>query len=112
MACLCTPTPPSRTTSMRSSPEPSLPSARHYAFNCAVTAGEMAPTADCTEANWHRTMLTNVKGVWLCLRAEIAQMLIKRGRSGTSPRPARCVAPLLPDTVVAGESPRGRPPPA
>jgi NAD(P)-dependent dehydrogenase (short-subunit alcohol dehydrogenase family) len=50
-----------------------------YAFNCAATAGEMAPTADCTEANWDRTVLTNLKGVWLCLKAEIAHMLANGG---------------------------------
>ena len=53
----------------------------HHAFNCAGIAGEIAPTADCDEANWDRTIAINLKGMWLCLRAEIQQMLAGGGGS-------------------------------
>jgi NAD(P)-dependent dehydrogenase (short-subunit alcohol dehydrogenase family) len=55
--------------------------ALHHAFNCAGIAGELAPTADCEEANWDRTIAVNLKGIWLCLRAEIKQMLAGGGGS-------------------------------
>lgn len=45
------------------------------AFNNAGIEGITALTADCTEENWDRTLATNLKGVWLCLRAELKQML-------------------------------------
>lgn len=35
-------------------------------------------TVDCTEANWDRTLAINVKGVWLCLKHELARMLPAR----------------------------------
>ena len=46
-----------------------------FAFNNAGVEGETAPTAECTEANWDRVMSINLKGVWLCMRAEIPRML-------------------------------------
>jgi NAD(P)-dependent dehydrogenase (short-subunit alcohol dehydrogenase family) len=49
------------------------------AFNNAGTEGELAPTAECTEENWDRTIAVNLKGVWLCLKYEIRQMLRQRG---------------------------------
>lgn len=51
------------------------------AFNNAGLAGKIAPTAECTEENWDETITTNLKGVWLCMKHEIQQML-KQG-SGT-----------------------------
>ena len=39
----------------------------------------MAATADCAEANWDRTIAINLKGVWLCMRYEIPQMLQQGG---------------------------------
>jgi NAD(P)-dependent dehydrogenase (short-subunit alcohol dehydrogenase family) len=53
----------------------------HHAFNCARVVGELAPTADCDEASWDRTIAINLKGMWLCLRAEIKQMLAGGGGS-------------------------------
>ena len=41
------------------------------AHNNAGIEGDMAPTADCTEANWDRTIAINLKGVWLCMKYEI-----------------------------------------
>ena len=49
------------------------------AHNNAGIEGDMAPTADCTEANWDRTIAINLKGVWLCMKCEIPQMLEQGG---------------------------------
>jgi NAD(P)-dependent dehydrogenase (short-subunit alcohol dehydrogenase family) len=48
------------------------------AFNNAGIEGEMAPTAECSEENWDRTIAINLKGVWLCMKHEIPQMLKQR----------------------------------
>jgi NAD(P)-dependent dehydrogenase (short-subunit alcohol dehydrogenase family) len=45
------------------------------AFNNAGITGEMAPTADCTEENWHRTISVNLTAVWYSMKQEIRQML-------------------------------------
>ncbi len=49
------------------------------AFNNAGIEGTMAPTADCTEENFDRTIAVNLKGTFLCMKHEIPEML-KRGR--------------------------------
>jgi len=46
-----------------------------YAHNNAGIEGEGAPTADCTEENWDRIININLKGVWLCMKYAIPQML-------------------------------------
>lgn len=46
-----------------------------YAHNNAGIEGEGALTADCTEENWDRIISINLKGVWLCMKYEIPQML-------------------------------------
>jgi NAD(P)-dependent dehydrogenase (short-subunit alcohol dehydrogenase family) len=50
-----------------------------FACNNAGIEGEAAPTADCTEENWDRVLSINLKGVWLCLKHEIRQMLKQGG---------------------------------
>jgi NAD(P)-dependent dehydrogenase (short-subunit alcohol dehydrogenase family) len=45
------------------------------AFNNAGIEGESAPTAECTEENWDRTLGINLKGAWLCMKEEIPAML-------------------------------------
>ncbi len=50
-----------------------------YAFNNAGIEGTPAPTAECTEDNWNRIIDINLKGVWLCMKHEIAQMLKQGG---------------------------------
>ncbi len=50
------------------------------AFNNAGIEGEFAPTLECSEENFDRTVAVNLKGVWLCMRAEMKQML--RQKSG------------------------------
>ncbi|MGZ8286198.1 MAG: glucose 1-dehydrogenase [Allosphingosinicella sp.] len=49
------------------------------AFNNAGIEGEQVSTAECTAANFDRVIATNLRGVWLCMRAEIKQMLKQRG---------------------------------
>jgi len=49
------------------------------AFNNAGIEGAMAATAECTEENWDRTINVNLKGVWLCMKYEIPQMLKQGG---------------------------------
>ena len=45
------------------------------AFNNAGIEGAFAATADCTEENWDRVVAVDLKGVWLCMKYEIQQML-------------------------------------
>jgi NAD(P)-dependent dehydrogenase (short-subunit alcohol dehydrogenase family) len=52
-----------------------------YAFNNAGTEGNWVPLVEQTEDDWDRTIDTNLKGTWLCLRSEIRQMT-KQGRGG------------------------------
>jgi len=49
------------------------------AHNNAGIEGKQAPTADCTEETWDRTIAINLKGVWLCMKFEIPQMLKQGG---------------------------------
>jgi len=51
------------------------------AVNNAGIEGTMAPTAECSEANWDRTIAVNLKGTWLCMRHEIPAMLKRGGGS-------------------------------
>ncbi|HKN01846.1 MAG TPA: SDR family oxidoreductase [Candidatus Binataceae bacterium] len=45
------------------------------AFNNAGIAGTQRKTADYSEEEWDRIMAVNLKGVWLCMRAEIRQFI-------------------------------------
>ena len=49
------------------------------AYNNAGIAGRTARVADDTEENWERILSSNLKGVWLCLKYEIAHMLKQGG---------------------------------
>lgn len=49
------------------------------ACNNAGIAGTMAWVVNCTEENWDRTILINLKAVWLCMKYEIPQMLKQGG---------------------------------
>jgi NAD(P)-dependent dehydrogenase (short-subunit alcohol dehydrogenase family) len=51
------------------------------AFNNAGTEGVWVPLIKQTEEDWDRTIDINLKGVWLCLKYEILQML-KQGGGG------------------------------
>jgi len=45
------------------------------AVNNAGIQGELASTADCSEENWDRIVDTNLKGVFLCMKYELREML-------------------------------------
>jgi NAD(P)-dependent dehydrogenase (short-subunit alcohol dehydrogenase family) len=49
------------------------------AFNNAGIEGEGGETHVCSEENWNRVISVNLTGVWLCMKAEIAQMLKQGG---------------------------------
>ena len=51
------------------------------AFNNAGIEGAFAPIVRQSEEDWDRTIATNLKGLWLCLKYEIRQML-KQGGGG------------------------------
>ena len=51
------------------------------AFNNAGIEGNWVPIAEQSEEDWDRTIDINLKGVWLCLKYEIQQML-KQGGGG------------------------------
>ena len=51
------------------------------AFNNAGIEGNWIPIAEQSEEDWNCTIDINVKGVWLCLKYEIQQML-KQGNGG------------------------------
>jgi len=51
------------------------------AFNNAGIEGVWAPIIRQSEEDWDRTIEINLKGVWLCLKYQIRQML-KQGRGG------------------------------
>ena len=49
------------------------------AFNNAGIEGRMATTVETTEENFDRTIAINLKGVWLCMKYELPQMLKQGG---------------------------------
>jgi NAD(P)-dependent dehydrogenase (short-subunit alcohol dehydrogenase family) len=51
------------------------------AFNNAGISSSMATTAECSEENFDRTIAINLKGVWLCMKYEIPEMLKHGGGS-------------------------------
>ncbi len=51
------------------------------AHNNAGVLGPLAPIPEYPEEDWNRVINTNVKGVWLCMKFEIAQMLKQGGGS-------------------------------
>lgn len=46
-----------------------------YAYNNAGIEGVNAQTHLCTEENWDKTIGVNLKGVWMCMKYELAEML-------------------------------------
>ncbi len=50
-----------------------------FAHNNAGIESPVALTGDASEEDWDRSIAVNLKGVWLCMRAEINQMLANGG---------------------------------
>ncbi|HEY0899346.1 MAG TPA: SDR family oxidoreductase [Sphingobacteriaceae bacterium] len=46
-----------------------------YAFNNAGVEGLSATTPECTEENWDKVLSVNLKGIWLCMKYELPEML-------------------------------------
>ena len=51
------------------------------AHNNAGISGQLVSVADDTEDNWDRTLAVDLKGVWMCMKYEIRQMLKQGGGS-------------------------------
>ncbi len=49
------------------------------AVNNAGVEGQLASTVDCSEENWDKVLSINLKGIWLCMKHEIPQMLKQGG---------------------------------
>jgi NAD(P)-dependent dehydrogenase (short-subunit alcohol dehydrogenase family) len=49
------------------------------AFNNAGINIEHGPLVECSEEEWERVLAVNLKGVWLCMRAEIPRMVASGG---------------------------------
>ncbi len=52
-----------------------------FAFNNAGIEGTSASTVDCSEENWQKVIDINLKGVWLCMKYQIPQMIKQGGGS-------------------------------
>jgi NAD(P)-dependent dehydrogenase (short-subunit alcohol dehydrogenase family) len=50
-----------------------------YAFNNAGTPGNLKVKMDDSEDNWNKVINTNLKGVWLCMKYQIPEMLKNAG---------------------------------
>lgn len=50
-----------------------------FAFNNAGIEGTPAAVAECSNENWDRTLNTNLKGVWLCMKYQIPELLKSGG---------------------------------
>ena len=53
-----------------------------FAFNNAGIAGDIVPLVDYSEELWDRVININLKGVWLCMKYEIRQMLAQSPGGG------------------------------
>jgi len=50
-----------------------------YACNNAGIEGPLGPLAECSEAQWDTVMGINLKGTWMCMKAEIPPMRAQGG---------------------------------
>src|SRR5215813_3831489 len=53
--------------------------------NAGIGARPRAPLHECTEETWDRVLGINLKGVWLCMKYEIIQMLKQGGAALSIP---------------------------
>jgi NAD(P)-dependent dehydrogenase (short-subunit alcohol dehydrogenase family) len=74
------------------------------AFNNAGVAGKGACTADYPEDEWERVLAINLRGVWLCMKCEIPQMMNQeRGSIVNTSSPAGVVGVLNHSACVASK---------
>jgi NAD(P)-dependent dehydrogenase (short-subunit alcohol dehydrogenase family) len=79
------------------------------AYNNAGILGEIVPLVDQSETAWDRTLATNLKGTWLCMKFEVQQMLKQGGgaivnttaTSAIKGSPARCAYSASKAGVIA-----------
>jgi len=76
------------------------------AYNNAGTEGAGGSTVDSTEENWDRVIGTNLKGVWLCMKYEIPQML-KQGKGAIVNTASIAGVGGVPNNSVYGASKAG-----
>ncbi len=50
-----------------------------WSCNNAGVEGTKSPITECTEEDWDRVIDINLKGIWLCMKHEISQMLKQGG---------------------------------
>lgn len=50
-----------------------------FAINNAGIEGKPAPTTECSDANWERTLAVNLTGAWYCMREEIPALRARGG---------------------------------
>jgi NAD(P)-dependent dehydrogenase (short-subunit alcohol dehydrogenase family) len=50
-----------------------------YAFNNAGIEGVLGSISDMEEEAWDNVINTNLKGLWLCLKYEFSEMILRRG---------------------------------
>lgn len=73
-----------------------------YAFNNAgTTGGFRAPTHEYPEDTWDRIIDINLKGVWLCMRHEIPQMLKQGGGAIVNTASAAGLVGFAPNPIYA-----------
>lgn len=69
------------------------------ALNAAGIEGERAPLHESSVENYDRVLSVNLRGVYLCMRAEIAQMLKQQAPAVSSSTPAK-PSPPNPSTPI------------
>jgi NAD(P)-dependent dehydrogenase (short-subunit alcohol dehydrogenase family) len=78
------------------------------AFNNAATEGNMKLTTDFTESEFDNIISINLKGVWLCLKHELQQMLRQEPACGaiinTSSQLDELCSPATIATIAIAES--------
>jgi len=77
-----------------------------FAHNNAGIGGQIALTAEWTEEAWDHTINVNLKGVWLCMKYEIIQML-KQGSGAIVNTTAAAVLKPVPRSCGYGASKAG-----
>ena len=72
-----------------------------FAFNNAGTIGNFVPMLDQSEADWDQTVTTNLKAIWLSVRAQAAKMRARGGGAIVNTSSWLAVGALLGSTVYS-----------